>query len=63
MSDVDALPEKLKDAYEETIDVFVTKKWAATSVMCRRTLEGVVYYLNNKSDENQPLYKAFKRTT
>lgn len=60
MSDVDALPEKLKDAYEETIDVFVTKKWAATSVMCRRTLEGVVYYLNGKSDVNQPLYKALK---
>lgn len=60
MSDVDALPEKLKDAYEETIDVFVTKKWAATSVMCRRTLEGIVCYLINTSDEDQPLYKALK---
>lgn len=58
MADIDILPKGLQDAYLETVDVFKANKWAATSVMCRRTLEAVVYYLNGADKENkQSLFK------
>lgn len=61
MQDIDSLPSRLKDAYLETIDVYKNGKWAATSVMCRRTLEGIVYYLYGADKENKrALYQNLK---
>jgi phage FluMu protein Com len=61
MNDIDILPYRLQSAYLETVDVYKAGKWAATSVMSRRTLEGIVYYLNGADRENKkPLYNMLQ---
>ncbi len=49
MEHIEVIPEGLQKAYIETLDVYRSNKWIASSVMARRTLEGIlVEVLGNK---------------
>lgn len=41
------LPDGLRRAYNEAIQVYNAKVWSATTTLCRRTLEGMVMHLTN----------------
>ena len=44
----DLIPEELRHAYNEAVQVYNAGVWAATLTLCRRTLEGIVLHLNNQ---------------
>jgi hypothetical protein len=45
----DLIPDELRDAYKEVVQVYNAGVWAATLTLCRRTLEGIVLHLNKQS--------------
>src|SRR5262249_41275942 len=42
------LPDALRRAYNEAIQVYNAKVWSATTTLCRRTLEGMVIHLTTQ---------------
>lgn len=49
------LSEGLKKAYSSTINVFNAQEWTATSVLCRRVLEGITKSILPEDERNKPL--------
>jgi uncharacterized protein YecA (UPF0149 family) len=41
----EAMPTAVRQAYQDTIDVFNAGVWSATATQTRRTLEGIVHHL------------------
>jgi hypothetical protein len=49
------LPEGLRRAYNEAIQVYNARVWSATTTLCRRTLEGMVMHLTGQQGAGRPL--------
>jgi hypothetical protein len=54
------LQEGLKKAYSSAINVFNAQEWTATSVLCRRVLEGITKSILPEEDKNKPLGQQLK---
>jgi len=54
------LPESIKKAYFSTINVLNAHEWTATSVLCRRVLEGITKSIVPEDQRNKPLANQLK---
>ncbi len=52
------IPEPLSRSFVSTIDAYNSRNYAATAVLCRRTLEGIFKYLLPHEKQDLPLHKA-----
>ncbi|HTM93408.1 MAG TPA: DUF4145 domain-containing protein, partial [Flavisolibacter sp.] len=60
IDDADNLNDGLKKAYFSTINVLNAHEWTATSVLCRRVLEGITKSIVPDKDKNKPLATQLK---
>jgi hypothetical protein len=51
----DSMPTAVRQAYQDTIDVFNAGVWSATATQTRRTLEGIVHELLPEEERSGPL--------
>jgi len=49
------MPTAVRQAYQDTIDVFNAGVWSATATQTRRTLEGIVHELLPEEERSGPL--------
>ncbi|WP_207432169.1 DUF4145 domain-containing protein [Sabulibacter ruber] len=56
----DNMQEGLKKAYFSAINVLNAHEWTATSVLCRRVLEGITKSVVPEEDKNKPLATQLK---
>ncbi len=54
------VPEAIRRAYSEAIQVYNAKVWSATTTLCRRTLEGMVLHLTGLQSGNKPLAQMLR---
>ncbi|MCU4677753.1 DUF4145 domain-containing protein [Catenovulum sp. 2E275] len=55
------IPEQLQTSYESALTSYNSKNFIATSVGCRRTLEGIFYYLLPEGDRKKNLATAIEQ--
>jgi hypothetical protein len=55
------LPDSLKHAYQEALQVYNARIWSATATLCRRTLEGIVLHLCPKEDDRTNLAQMLRK--
>ncbi len=55
------IPEQLQTSYESALSSYNSKNFIATAVGCRRTLEGIFYYLLPEEDRKKNLASAIEQ--
>ncbi len=57
----EAMPTAVRQAYQDTIDVFNAGVWSATATQTRRTLEGIVHELLPDEERSGPLAQQLRK--
>lgn len=57
----EAMPTAVRQAYQDTIDVFNAGVWSATATQTRRTLEGIVHELLPDEERTGPLAQQLRK--
>lgn len=60
IDEAEKLPESIRKAYFSTINVLNAHEWTATSVLCRRVLEGITKSIVSEGQKNKPLASQLK---
>lgn len=60
MYDLTSMSDSVKKSYVSAVNVFNTKEWTATAVLCRRTLEGIAKSLLNEETRKKSLFEQIK---
>jgi hypothetical protein len=60
INEVEDFSDGLHRAYESTINVYNTREWTATAVLCRRLLEGITKTLLPSEEHDKPLAKQLE---
>lgn len=58
---LDQIPVRIRDSYDETIRVYKSGSWNATSVMCRKVLEGLLVDKLDADELKGDLYKRIEK--
>ena len=61
ISGADSMPTAIRQAYQDTIDVFNAGVWSATATQTRRTLEGIVHELLPETERTGPLAQQLRK--
>jgi len=61
ISGADSMPTAIRQAYQDTIDVFNAGVWSATATQTRRTLEGIVQELLPEQERTGPLAQQLRK--
>lgn len=57
----EAMPTAIRQAYQDTIDVYNAGVWSATATQTRRTLEGIVHELLPEKERRGPLAQQLRK--
>jgi hypothetical protein len=57
----DMMPTAVRQAYQDTIDVYNARVWSATATQTRRTLEGIVHELLPEEERKGPLAQQLRK--
>ena len=57
----ESMPTAVRQAYQDTIDVFNAGVWSATATQTRRTLEGIVHELLPEEERRGPLAQQLRK--
>jgi Domain of unknown function (DUF4145) len=57
----ESMPTAVRQAYQDTIDVFNAGVWSATATQTRRTLEGIVHELLPAEERRGPLAQQLRK--
>lgn len=57
----ESMPTAVRQAYQDTIDVFNAGVWSATATQTRRTLEGIVHELLPDEERSGPLAQQLRK--
>lgn len=60
MKGLDQIPPEIRKAYVSTVNVYNTKEWSATAMLCRRVLEGIVKHLLPEDERDAPLAQQLR---